>query len=77
MADCQRENEVLKLQLSRAVDRVNTLELCYRNTYNNMERVKKEKRTNNLIIRGVPENDNEKMYEVINEFLRPLKLMVN
>ena len=73
LADCQRENEDLKLQLSRAVDRIDTLEQCYGNTYNNMERVKKEKRANNIIIRGVPEKDNERMHETMNELLGPLK----
>ena len=60
LANCQKENDSLKLKLSRAVDRIDTLEQCYGNTYNNMERARKEKKANNIIIRGVPESDHEK-----------------
>ena len=69
LADCQKENSELKTELSKAVDRIDTLEQCYGNTYNSMERERKAKKANNIIIRGVPEKENEKMFETMNEFM--------
>ena len=69
---CQQENEDLKNQLTIATDRIDTLEQCYGNTYTQQEKEKNEKKAFNLIIRGVPENDREKMYETMNDLLAPL-----
>ena len=79
LANCQKENEALKIQLGRAVDRIDTLEQCYGNTYNSMERVKKDKKVNNIIIRGVPERDNERMHDLklLTKWCRNNRLTVN
>ena len=69
---CQQENEDLKSQLSTAVDRIDTLEQCYGSTYAQREKEKNEKKALNLIIRGVPENDREKMHETMNDLLAQL-----
>ena len=73
LADCKRENESLKNKLNSATDRIDTLEQCYGRTYSLREKEKKDKKAYNLIIRGVPEGDKERLYETMNDLLAPLQ----
>ena len=72
LATCQKENADLKEKLNQAIDRIDTLEHCYFKTYSVREKEKKSKKANNIIIRGVPESVNEKMFETMGELLVPL-----
>ena len=73
LADCQRENADLKNQVKAAEDRIDTLEQCYGRTYTLREKDRKDKKALNLIIRGVPECDRERIYETMNDLLAPLQ----
>ena len=73
LAECQKENAQLKTHLSAAVDRIDTLEQCYKKSYSLREEDKKIQRANNIIIRGVPEVRNEKLFETMGELIAPLE----
>ena len=73
LAESQNENRELKTQLNKAIDRIDTLERCNGHTINNMERAKKDGKAKNIIIRGAPEVENEKMQETMNELVAPAK----
>ena len=55
------------------MDRINTLEQCYKKTYSFREKERKIKKANNIIIGGVHETNNEKLYEIICELLVSLR----
>ena len=61
------QNAELETKLEAANEEIETLTACNRELYLESEKVKDEKRTYNVIIRGVPEVDKEKIYETMND----------
>ena len=55
--------------MSTANERIITLENLYFDLYHKQERDQMSKQAMNLIIRGIPESQNEKMYEIMGSLL--------
>ena len=67
--DITNQNKLLEEKLSTANERIVTLENLYYDMYHKQERDLMNKQAMNLIIRGVPESQNEKMHEIMGELL--------
>ena len=65
------QNKSLDDKLSKAKERITTLENLYYDIYQKQEAKHKSKQALNVVIRGVPEVQNEKMYVTMSELLTP------
>ena len=69
LKDLIDQNKVLEDKLSTANERIITLENLYFDLYHKQERDLMNKQAMNLILRGIPETQNERMHETVGELL--------
>ena len=67
------QNTTLEAKLEEANEVIDTLTACCRELYYEAEKIKDEKRIYNVIFRGIPEVDNEKMYETMKEVFNTMQ----
>ena len=74
--DLEDQNLQLNSKLTFANERIMTLENLYFDIYQKQEAEFKGKQALNIIIRGMPEVQNERMHEVMSELLAPTQSIV-
>ena len=62
-----KQNAELENKLDEANERIDALTACNEELYREAEKIKDEKRIYNVIFRGIPEVDNEKIYETMGD----------
>ena len=63
----RKAGEDLEARVDLAHDRIATLENCFMDLYHENQMLKNKQKACNIIIRGVPEQDKEKMHETMGE----------
>ena len=65
----KKVGEELESRVDLAHDRIATLENCYMDLYHENQTLKNKQKACNILIRGVPEQDREKMHQTIGDLL--------